>query len=381
MKKQRTVVTQPPGRTPGTRGTRRVKQIDVADLAGVTRATVSRVLNNYTDKFSVRPEVRQRVLDAAASLGYRPNLLAHTLRKKTNSGIVGWFGAMHPVSFSSNVLDVLTDALSHHDLLLSPIYATDAKEPIKLPWWRMDAAVVSGINNQGEVQSLETADIPYVCVNCICGPRGSSVQMDDAGGMRAACEHLLGLGHRRIAYAIRGPAYMGEHPSVHARREAFVEIMRDADATSLMTEDKCFVEDADAYVREMVVRQRATAIVAYSCHTAILLIRSLQKAGLRIPRDVSLVAFNDEYPLPYLHPAVTVVDLNGRAAGRIAAEMVVAHLDDPSLEPMHQIIPERLIVRESTATPKLVRSGKRGVRGVGRGSAPDPGLTEVRGER
>ena len=69
----------------------RVKQIDVANLAGVSRATVSRVLNNYTDKFSVRPEVRKRVIDAAESLGYRPDLMAH-IREKDNSGLVGWSG-------------------------------------------------------------------------------------------------------------------------------------------------------------------------------------------------------------------------------------------------------------------------------------------------
>lgn len=327
----------------------RIKQVDVAHLAGVTRATVSRVLNNYTDKFSVRPEVRQRVLDAASSLGYRPDMMAHTLRKKKKTGLVGWFGAMYPVTFSANVLDVLTETLSHHDLLLSPIYATDAKKPIELPWWRMDAAVVSGVKNQGEVQGLETANIPYVCVNCIHGPHGSSVQVDDRGGMHLACQHLLELGHRKIAYAVRDPAFMGEHPSVRIRRGAYEEMMCGAGASPIRTEEKWFIENAEEFVREVVVRQKATAVLAYSCHTAILLIRALQQAGLRIPQDVSLVAFNDEYPLPFLYPAVTVVDLNGRTAGLAAAEMVVEHLANPSLGPLHRLLPEKLIVRESTA--------------------------------
>ena len=351
----------PPGQPPGTGGDGCVKQIDVANLAGVTRATVSRVLNNYKDRFSVRPEVRQRVLDAAAALGYRPNLIAHTLRKKTNSGLVGWFGSMYPVTFSANVLDTLTETLSRHDLLLSPIYATDATKPIKLPWWRMDAAVVSGVKNRGEVGGLESARIPYVCVNCLCGPQGSSVQVDDVGGMRLACGHLLELGHRRIAYAVRDPAFMGEHPSVRVRREAYVEVMRGAGAKPMESEDRWFVEDADAFVCEVVARQKATAVIAYSCHTAILLIRALQAVGLRIPHDVSLVAFNDEYPLPFLYPAVTVVDLNGRAAGRAAAEMVVEHLADPSLGPKHRVLPETLTVRESTA-PLNVKPPRRAKR-------------------
>jgi LacI family transcriptional regulator len=155
---------------------------------------------------------------------------------------------------------------------------------------------------------------------------------------------------------------MGEHPSVRVRREAYVEVMRGAGAKPMESEDRWFVEDADAFVREVVVRQKATAVIAYSCHTAILLIRALQAAGLRIPHDLSLVAFNDEYPLPFLYPAVTVIDLNGRAAGRAAAEMVVAHLADPSLRPMRRVLPETLTVRESTA-PLNVKPPRRAKRG------------------
>lgn len=328
----------------------RVKQIDVANLAGVTRATVSRVLNNYTDKFSVRPEVRQRVLDAVSSLGYRPDLMAHTLRKKTKSGLVGWFGGISPVTFSANVRHVVTEALSVHNLLLSPIFATNADQPIQLPWWRMDAAVVLDVREQGNVQLFETANISYVCVNCICGPRGSSVQMDDAGGMRLACQHLLELGHRKIAFVIHETASPYEHFSVRIRRDSYLQAMCEAGVKPM--EEKRFIDNADDLVQDVVIRQKATAILAYSCHTAILFLRALQQAGLQIPQDVSLIAFNDEYPLCHLSPAMTVVDLDGRAAGRVAAEMVINQLADPTLGPQHQVLPETLIVRESTASPR-----------------------------
>lgn len=337
----------------------RVKQVDVANLAGVARATVSRVLNNYTDKFSVRPEVRQRVLDAAASLGYRPDLMAHTLRKKASGGLVGWLGSLYPITFSTNVLEALTETLSTHGLLLSPTYATDSKKPITLPWWRIDAAVVSGVREPEGITEIEAANLPYVCVNCVCGPKGSSVQMNDVEGMNLACAHLLELGHRKIVYAVRDPVYMGGHPSVAARQGAYKTVMRDAGLTPLNEGSRWSPDRPDEFVQEVVVRRGVSAILTYSCHSAILLLGALQRAGLRVPQDVSLVSFNDEYPLKHLNPSVTVVELDGRAAGHEAAELIVAHVTDPSREPIHRVLPEKLIIRESTAAPARQKT-KRG---------------------
>ena len=329
----------------------RVKQVDVANLAGVARATVSRVLNNYTDKFSVRPEVRQRVLDAAASLGYRPDLMAHTLRKKESGGLVGWLGSMYPITFSTHVLEALTETLSTHGFLLSPTYATDSKKPITLPWWRIDAAVVSGVREPEGITEIESANLPYVCVNCVCGPTGSSVQMDDVQGMNLACSHLLELGHRKIVYAVRDPVHMGSHPSVAARQGAYQAVMRKAGLSPLQEESRWSPDRPDEFVREVVVRRGVSAILTYSGHSVILLLGALQRAGLRVPQDVSLVSFNDEYPLQYLNPSVTVVALDGQAAGREAAGLIVAQVADPSRGPMHRVLPEKLIVRDSTAVP------------------------------
>ena len=336
-----------------------VKQIDVARRAGVSRATVSRVLNNYTEHFSVSPEVRRRILAAARELGYRPDMAAHNLRSKGRAGLVGWFGSVYPATFSAGLLDALSGALSGAGLLVAPAYVSPGDEPIRLPWWRMDAAVVSGILDPDEVAELERIRLPYVCVNCACGAFGSSVALDDAGGMRLACEHLLGLGHRRIAYISLREHSRGRHPSVSIRADAYAATMADAG----LAPDQVLLApgDEDALVREVVLARKATALVAYSGHTALLLLGACHRLGLRVPQDVSLVAFNDEYPMPYLEPSITAVALDGPACGRAAAELVLERLKHPDAPPRRILLPESLVVRRSTGPApgsSVSRSGR-----------------------
>lgn len=323
------------------------KQIDVARRAGVSRTTVSRVLNNYTENFSVRSEVRERIWEAAKELNYRPDALAQMLRREKKTGLVGWFGAMYPVVFSATVLDALAERLSQEGLLVSPSYVGPRHEAIRLPWMRLDAAVLSGIRTSEEAAELEDVGLPYVCVNCVGGPHGSSVEFEDAEGMRLACEHLLALGHRRIAYGVPPKEIMGAHSSVSARECAYRKMMAgeglEARIVEIPQDDRC----DERLLRE--VRERGvTAVVTYSGHTAILAMSALQRAGVRIPEEVSLVAFNDEYPLPYLEPSVTVVSLSGAEAGHAAADLVLAHLAEPMLAPQRTILPEVLLVRGST---------------------------------
>lgn len=331
-----------------------VKQIDVARRAGVPRATVSRVLNNYTHNFSVSPKVRKRILDAARELGFRPDMAARTLRSKSRAGIVGWFGHIYPATFSTGVLDALSGALSDAGLLIAPSYVTNEHKSIKLPWWRLDAAVVSGILDADEVAELERIHLPYVCVNCVCGASGSSVELDDAGGMRLACEHLLGLGHRRIAYVSLREHTFSRHPSVAIRADAYAATL--AEARLKPVESILDPGDEDAQVRELVLKRRATAFIAYSGHTALLLLGACRRLGLRVPEDVSLLAFNDEYPMPHLEPSITAIALDGPACGRAAAELVLERLKHPDASPRRIVLPESLVIRRSTGpAPKRGR--------------------------
>ena len=323
-----------------------VKQSDVARLAGVARPTVSRVLNNYKDNFSVTPEVRRRILDAARELGYRPDLMARSLRSKKRAGMVGWFGAIYPLMFSADLLNALTDALSGAGFFVTPSYVRPGLEPIRLPWWRMGAAVVSGILEAGEVDEIERIGLPYVCVNCAKGPKGSSVELDDAGGMALAFGHLFGLGHRRIAFLSLREHNEWNHSSVATRRDAFTTAMVDAGLDPM--QDAFVPGDEDALVRHLVRERGATALVAYSGHTALLLLGACRRAGLRIPQDVSLLAFNDEYPMSYLEPSITAVALDGAACGRAAAELVLERLTNHDAVPRRIVLPESLIVRHST---------------------------------
>ena len=323
-----------------------VKQSDVARRAGVARTTVSRVLNNYKDNFSVTPEVRQRILDAARELGYHPDLMARSLRSKKRTGMVGWFGSVYPATFSAGLLDALSKTLSGAGFFIVPSYVRRGHEPIHLPWWRMDAAVVSGIFEAGEVDEIERIGLPYVCVNCANGPGGSVVALDDAGGMALAFGHLFSLGHRRIAYVLMDEKIARGHSSVAVRSDAYAAAVAEAGLASIS--DTLYPGDEDSLVHHLVRECGATALIAYNGHAALLLLGACRRAGLRVPQDVSLLTFNDEYPMSHLEPSITAVALDGPACGRAAAELVLERLSHPDALPRRIVLPESLVVRRST---------------------------------
>ena len=338
----------PAPRTPSTAGP--VRQIDVARRAGVARPTVSRVLGNVSDRFSVRPEVRARVLQAAEELGYRPNVMARALRR-TSSGIVGWLGSMYPLPFTAELLDALGRTLSPAGFLVAPSFMVRDQEMLELPWWRIDAAVVSGNRTEKALKKIEQSGIPYVCVNSRVGASGAVVEFDDVAGMTLACEHLLSLGHRTLAFAILDIDQMWDHPSVRTRVTAYEQVLKAAGRTPLPALHFQASEDAEAAV-DAALAQGATAFICYNARCTTMLQGILMRRNLQIPRDVSLICFNDDDIIANLTPGMTTIRLSGSQAGITAATMLLEWFRHPEKKPSRVVLPEELVIRGSTAVPR-----------------------------
>src|SRR5438552_15174843 len=200
---------------------------DVARLCGVTPATVSRVLNGKK-KFSTSEAVREKILATAQKLGYVPDLAARNLNRRSTR-IIGLFASPQThvaEGINESLLEGIAEVLhaGGYDVFfeLSASSSMDAA----LPFWRFDGAILMQAPKPETVIELDRRRVPYVCVNERIGNPVAHVLADDAMGMNRALEHLVQLGHRRIAYANARASYFS-HYSVTDRYETLLSGVRE----------------------------------------------------------------------------------------------------------------------------------------------------------
>lgn len=328
----------------------------VAAMAGVAESTASRVINGYSHNFRVRPEVRSRIFEAAAKLNYKPNpVVRERETKQTNLiAVVGWASDgvnRTAISEAVRVADMAGKAVSTTFLHPDGMH-------MELPSWRIDGAIVLQSRQENDVLELETRRLPYVAINGFAGERGDSVTFHERHGMKQLLDHLCSLGHERIAYAyIERERHIPRglrHGAVEARREAYLELMSERGIEPLPGFDHADIDHLD-YIWTYVIGQQATALVAYDDITALFLIQACHVLGLRVPQDVSVVAFNDELPARMATPPLTVVSLPAIEAGRRAGEILVERLKqnpEDEIKGQRIVLRPQLVIRRSTARPK-----------------------------
>jgi LacI family transcriptional regulator len=337
---------------PKTNGVPTVREI--ASYCGVSQATVSRVLNdNYKNGFSVRREVRQHIIDVADELGYLPNLAAKNLAQRQTK-VVGILGCNALFAWPGNLYHVIIDSCVRslhgqgYDVCITVpnLEKTDSE----LPGWRIDGAIVLQECSAETIEQMERAGLGYVVVNGVSGPNGSSVIPDDIQGTEKALAHLMDLGHRHIAYA--GPtSEHRKHRSIEERHNTYLSELERYGLEPIVGHDKVF-RSAHAFLASAVLKERATAILAYDHIEAVKIVQAAHILDIQIPRQVSLICFNDEYMCNIVTPPLTTVCVSSRQMGRVAATMLLEHLQAPSdYCPECVKLSQDLIVRSSTAGP------------------------------
>ena len=202
--------------------------------------------------------------------------------------------------------------------------------------------------SESAMRILRGHRVPTVLINARADAGWACVNVDDEAGTVAAMRHLYDLGHRRIAY------YGGEqppHPSVIVRAASYQRFMRDAG----LVPDEPFTGSVESFA-ERIGRGGAfpaTAVLTFDHRPAIALLHQFWRRGVRVPDDVSLVTFNDTYPVDQLTPPLTVVGLPVRDIADNAVRLLMDRIS--GAHPAHAketvLLDERLIVRESTAAP------------------------------
>jgi LacI family transcriptional regulator len=344
---------------------RRVGIRDVAERAGVGLATVSRVLSG---RRVVRAELRERVLAAAAELGYEPDILAQSLRR----------GATRSAGFIADdlsnhlIADIATGAervlrARGYSLLVMNSEMDRALDPLNirvLRARRVDALMMAPVSEDDPalVAALRSLDVPLVIVEGdLPGVASASfVVSDHRAGVAVALSHLLDLGHRHVALITGPQAYRSARQRRLGLEDAAAAAPRDARLVHVEA-----ALDAEggrgAAARLLAGPERPTATVVGGDRLLVGVLEAIGEAGLELGRDVSLVT-SDPVPLARVHrPPLAAITRDAPGLGRRAAELLLARLDDPARGPEVVVLPTRYEARGSVGPPP------RGAPGVTRG--------------
>ena len=317
--------------------------LDVANAAGVSLRTASRVLN---DDPRVAPVTRQRVREAMADLRFEPDAMARSLRAGTDTAI-GFVVESISDPFFAEVIDAVELEMSRHG---RSVLVTSTRRD---PGWECD---VIGRMLQRRIAGLllcPTGDdhgwldprVPIVLVDRPApGLDADLVEIDDHRAAFDAAAHLVAHGHRRIAYIGDTPAIPTSAARLRGYRDALAQHRIEVDE-ALVTCDCATSQAAAGAVSALIGGARPpTAILSATTRASLGVVPALHSAGRT---DIALVAFGDFPMADALQPAVTVVDHPGHEVGRVAAARLLARLDQPGL-PIERIqVPARIVARGS----------------------------------
>jgi LacI family transcriptional regulator len=323
---------------------------DVAALAGVGVATVSRVLNGHA---GVRSSTRDRVVEAIEALNYRPSSLARSLslqRTMVVATLLPWFTNPSAVQRVRGIVEGISG--SKYDLMVFDIESEDRQRRAFELFDRGDRAdgllVVSTLPPEREVERLRAADIPCVLIDAV-HPSFPSIAVDDVAGGEIATRHLIELGHRRIAL-------IGDPPP-----EFRFDWSRDRTRGYERALANAGIEAREDYVREgtrlphvaraiatelLSLPEPPTAVFAASDTQAIGVLEAARGLGIDVPGRLSVIGFDDIEVAGYV--GLTTVRQPLLESGRRGAKLLLDALAGRNVAPLQELLPLELVVRGTT---------------------------------
>lgn len=352
-----------------------MKLRDLAEQVGVHPSTVSRVLSgDPTARLS--DATRARILELAAETGYRPNRLARSL-KLQRTHILGMLVPDITNPFFAVLFRAVEDAAGAAGYNVILCNTDDSPARFDQHLRTLGEGHVDGLllatahRRDSRIDALRTRRMPYVLVNRHRDDADDCwVVPDDAAGTRLAVEHLVGLGHRRVAH-IFGPPDVS---TTAVRLEAFRATLATLDVgvdERLIVEGGLTEEAGErgmAALLELPTDRRPTALFAANDLAALGAINVARGAGLRVPDDLSVVGYNDIPLAAWLEPGLTTVRIPLYQMGERATQLLIGWLEggsQPDRRSAQEVMPVELIVRGSTtalrAAPALGEAGRRNV--------------------
>jgi LacI family transcriptional regulator len=338
---------------------------DISKATGFSVPTVSRVLSN--SRYPVSDATRQRILEVAQAIGYRPNLSARSLRtERTDTIGILVDDIMSP--FAPPLVRGIQDFFNDHAiscLVMNSDWRPDIEEMAieSLLSRGVDGIIFAEYSHLVVHDALIRSQKPHLFVHRLFAKSvQNSILPDDYYGASLAVRHLLDFGHRRIAY-ISGPT------SWHANQHRF-NAYRDALAQRDIAIDPALIQSGDwesdsgyaAAAQLLEHSKRPTAIFAANDLIALGAIYRLQEAGLSVPGDVAVVGYDDRDFAKIVKPRLTTVSLPVYEMGQIAAEKLLAQINGGITHFDETLVKGTLFVRESCGADPAMRTKEQHIR-------------------
>jgi len=331
---------------------------DIAKQANVSTATVSRILNN-DPTLSVSAPTRKKVLDTVKELNYKP------LRKKSTKpkdqtkiqkiGLIFLNDELVDPYFQSIRVGVETTCSAYNLSVVSTLMV-GKNEITSANVSNLDGLIVIGDIDTEEIMDVYYKNKHIVVVDYL--PQNQNVDVvisDFEKATEQAIHYLMGLGHKEIAFIggkghVYGVVSGRSKEKVDIRRKTFERVTKDEKISnpSLILEDDWGPKSGYTLTKQLIETNRLpSAIVVASDPTAIGVLHALQESGIQVPKDVSVLSFDDIESAAYVNPPLTTVKVHGEEMGRTAVKLLHDRIQGRKL-PLKVVLPTELVIRDST---------------------------------
>lgn len=325
---------------------------DIADLAGVSIATVSRVLNDRPD---VAPGTREQVLQVVREHGFSTNRGARAL-SSGRTGIVGLTLPLVNDAYFGPILSGASEALYEQDMriMLSPTLHEHDRE-VSLVDRLTRGASDGGIlilpeESTDELLHLQEIGFPFVVVDPREPPPDGipCVSAMHAAGAKVATEHLLELGHRRIGAIGGAPGWYANEERAIGFRAALAAAGILPDPDLIVAGDWSIAAGERAAEQLLSLDEPPTGVFAFNDNSAIGLLNVARRRGLRVPEDISVVGFDDTFQATIVTPVLTTVRQPLAELGRLGVSLLMRLIEGQRLDALRIELATTLVVRDST---------------------------------